>query len=324
MVGGGVGGNAVALLAARSRAYPNVRREGLHGIRPRPAVFVAGDTLSHYSHLASAWWVGLGEDNVIPVDVDEDFTMSVKGLARSLAEAHQDGRECVAVIAQAGDSRTMSVDHLDEIADVAEPYGAWLHVDACHGGALLFSENRRTLLNGIARADSVVKTDGHKALCLPYACSVLLFRSPLDLQSMAKSTDITINRGSYDLGQITPFAGSRRFDSLKLWMLLRHLGVKGIGRLVDCRFNLARYWKALVDRSPIFISLNDVTINSVVFCSGQRLLACPCPRIALGASIRKFTTKSIRMADAAYTALTCVMLRGARVSCEAHGFAFLV
>ena len=94
---------------------------------------------------------------------------------------------------------------------------------------------------------------------------------------MAKSTDITINRGSYDLGQITPFAGSRRFDSLKLWMLLRHLGVKGIGRLVDCRFNLARYWKALVDRSPIFISLNDVTINSVVFCSANGCWRVPVP-----------------------------------------------
>lgn len=264
MVGGGVGGNAVALLAARSRAYPNARMQGMCGVQRPPAVFISGDTLSHYSHLASAWWVGLGEENVFAVDSERDFTMSIKHLASSMALAHKDGRRCVAIVAQAGDSRTMAIDRLHEIADLAEKYGAWFHVDACHGGALLFSAHRRALLEGISRADSVV-IDGHKGLCLPYTCSALLFKSPIDLRRLAKSTDITIKPGSYDLGQITPFAGSRRFDSLKLWMLVRHLGVNGIGHLVDSRFELASYWKSLIDRSELFVSLNDVTINSVAF-----------------------------------------------------------
>lgn len=264
MVGGGVTANTVALLAARSNAYPEARKVGLAREQSPPAVFIPGDTMSHYSHGAAAWWTGLGEDSLIPVAVQDTYSMCPIDLERRITETKKEGRRAVAIIGQAGDSRTMAIDPLRRIAEIAARHSVWFHLDACHGGTLLFSNQLRHRLNGIELADSVAM-DPHKGLCLPYSSSALLLKTPEHLAPLAKSTDITIKKGSYDLGQVTPFAGSRPFESLKLWLLLQHLGIKGVGRIVEHRYQMANHWKSLVDASPMFTTLNNVSVNSVVF-----------------------------------------------------------
>ena len=57
-------------------------------------------------------------------------------------------------------------DPVDEIADICEKYGIWLHIDAAIGGTVLFSELKRHLRTGIDRADSLA-WDPHKHLVVP-------------------------------------------------------------------------------------------------------------------------------------------------------------
>lgn len=119
-------------------------------------------------------------------------------------------------------------------------------------------------MNGIERANSI-SIDPHKGLCTPYPASAVLFKDVADCSLISKSTDITIQKGSYDLGQITPFLGSRAFDSLKLWFLIKHLGTDGISELIEYRYELAKSWHAQIEQSEFFVTLNDVELNSVVF-----------------------------------------------------------
>lgn len=51
-------------------------------------------------------------------------------------------------------------DPLEEIADVCEEYGLWLHVDAAWGGGALVSAKHRHLLKGIERLAAAEPCDG--------------------------------------------------------------------------------------------------------------------------------------------------------------------
>nr|WP_052477869.1 pyridoxal-dependent decarboxylase [Kibdelosporangium sp. MJ126-NF4]CEL14591.1 Glutamate decarboxylase, eukaryotic type [Kibdelosporangium sp. MJ126-NF4]CTQ96781.1 Glutamate decarboxylase, eukaryotic type (EC 4.1.1.15) [Kibdelosporangium sp. MJ126-NF4] len=59
------------------------------------------------------------------------------------------------VVASAGTADTGSIDPLRDIGRVCRRRGSWLHVDAAGGGAMLFSDRLRPLLDGIDLADSV-------------------------------------------------------------------------------------------------------------------------------------------------------------------------
>jgi hypothetical protein len=56
---------------------------------------------------------------------------------------------------------------LDEMADLAERHGAWLHVDGAFGLFAAVSPRTAGLVRGVERADSVA-ADGHKWLNVPY------------------------------------------------------------------------------------------------------------------------------------------------------------
>jgi L-2,4-diaminobutyrate decarboxylase len=264
MTTGGTMANTVAMLAARERAYPACRQDGFDGTGPKPILLVAGNGLNHYSHVSSFWWLGMGENNVINVKVGPDFRLDCNDLESKLKQYGGQKHKVVAIIAQAGDSRTMTCDHFMRLAEIAHTHGVWLHVDACHGGTLLFSKKFRDKLSGIEMADSV-SLDPHKGLGCPYSTSAVLFRDAETCKRFAKSSDITIQGGTFDLGQTTAFLGSRPFDSLKLWCLIKHLGTDGISTLVDYRFGLAEAWREKVIQSRFFTPLNQVEINSVVF-----------------------------------------------------------
>ncbi len=265
MTTGGTLANATALLAARCKSFPDSRKSGLNASKLKPILIVASETFYHYSHIASFWWLGMGEDNIVYVNNSEDYRIDCDDLVEKINQ-YDNGvtSKVVAVVSQAGDSRTTTIEDFNKIADICETKRVWLHVDACHGGVLIFSNNHRERIKGIERADSI-SIDPHKGLCIPYSASAVLFKDIENTDLFSKSTDITIKKDSFDLGQITPFMGSRPFDSLKLWFFIKHLGTKGIGELVDYRYELAKSWHKSVETSKYFCTLNEVELNSVVF-----------------------------------------------------------
>lgn len=66
-------------------------------------------------------------------------------------------------------------------------------------------------------------------------------------------------------GQITPFIGSKSWNSLKIWFLLKNLGIKRIGEIIEKRCDIAMALAHKIKSRDDFILINDVDINSVVF-----------------------------------------------------------
>ena len=134
-VGGGVlthGGslaNLTALLAARARVAPDAWRHGV------PGDLTLLDAASvHYSVRRAAAILGLGEDAVVELDVDELERIRPDALAAGLDRCAAAGRRPIALVAVAPATSTGLHDDLSGIGAFCTEHGIWLHVDAAHGG----------------------------------------------------------------------------------------------------------------------------------------------------------------------------------------------
>lgn len=246
---GGTESNQLALLLARERHGPD-----------RTVQTVCGDT-AHHSVRRAAWLLGLPE----PVTTDLHDPAALDATLAALAAAH--GRELL-VVATAGTTDTGRVDPLPAIADTAARHRAGLHVDASYGGPLLFSADRRPLLTGLDRADSVT-LDLHKLGWQPVAAGLLAVPdtarlAPLDHTAEYLNADDDTDAGLPDLlGR--SLRTTRRPDILKIAVTLRALGRSGLGALVDRTCAVANDLADLVEKHPRLELYERPTLSTVLF-----------------------------------------------------------
>ncbi|MEE1781689.1 pyridoxal-dependent decarboxylase [Streptomyces sp. SP17BM10] len=246
---GGNMSNHIAIAAALAHTYPEIRTTGLRALPEQPLILLAGG-VEHFSYLAAAQALGLGSDGLLWADATADFTSDPDSVARLLASPPP-GKRIFMVVGVAGNCRTTGIDDLQALAELSGQHNVWFHVDACHGGSLLFSEKLKVQLAGIEHADSVA-LDPHKGLFVSYPSSYVLFRDPAALGRFARYPDRADAPDCLDLGLITPFYGSRGFESLKLWALMKHQGTSGIGRLVEDRQATFQAMVDLLERTGCF------------------------------------------------------------------------
>ncbi|WP_328827558.1 pyridoxal phosphate-dependent decarboxylase family protein [Nocardioides acrostichi] len=234
---GGTQSNLQALHLARDRA---LERPGVWPARLR--ILASAD--AHYSVQRSARLLGLSEDAVLSVPVDERRRMLPDRLSAALSEVVSAGDSVMAVVATAGTTDHGSIDPLPALAGLARAHDAWLHVDAAYGGGLLVSRTRRHLLAGIEQADSVT-VDFHKTWFQPVSCSAVIVRERRHLRHVAAHADYLNPRDGGGAAVSAPnqvdksLQTTRRFDALKLWLTLRVMGAEAIGDLVDAIVDLA-------------------------------------------------------------------------------------
>ncbi|HEX2132198.1 MAG TPA: pyridoxal-dependent decarboxylase [Actinophytocola sp.] len=255
---GGTMSNTVAMLLAREHAVPGTMRDGVRDPDRHGVVVPAG--IGHYSLTAAAGWIGTGT-RLIEVDT-VDYRYDQQALRRTLRE-HRGRVMCV--VAYAGDTRTQTIEHLRAVADIthaADP-GIWLHADASWGLMAALTDRLTPRLDGITEYDSIT-VDPHKVMDIPYNLSALLLREPRTLRLVGSfSEETTADR--FDLGQASPFMGSRGWCSLMLWTTIRAHGREGLAARVDHRLDLTRRFTDLVDASPRLLRLHEPDMTAVAF-----------------------------------------------------------
>jgi len=280
---GGTEATFAALLAARSRAIPNVWTDG---VGADPPLTVCGEH-AHYAVTRAVGEMGLGRRTVIGVPSRDpsrgDFRMDVAALGRTLADVHASGRRVMAVVATAGSTATGSFDEIDAVADVCATRDAWLHVDGAHGASALLSEAHRTRLRGLERAHSLA-WDPHKMLLLPLAAGVVLVREERWLEgAFAQSAPYLFHAPEaseaeeFDGGEsfsgpprgwdqgLRSFQCSRRADAVKLWVALQRHGADGLGALYARLCALAARLHARLAAHPAFDVLHAPESNILCF-----------------------------------------------------------
>jgi putative pyridoxal-dependent aspartate 1-decarboxylase len=261
--------NLTALLVARERAlpadkaFPGVRKAGVdkaldHYGYSRMVVLVS--QRGHYSIRKATHLLGLGEENVINIPVDEFNRIDITALKRRIKSIRRDDLEqkkstkIMAIVGIAGTTETGNIDNLLELGDIARQEGAYFHVDAAWGGAALIVDEYRTLLRGIELADSV-SMDVHKLLYCPMAMGIVVFRNVRDLGLLKQVSQYINRRDSVDTGRFT-IEGSRPFVCLKPWASLKILGKDGYKLLFRQANEATLTLKRLLEDSGSFEILN--------------------------------------------------------------------
>ena len=174
-----------------------------------------------------------------------------------------------AVVATAGCTPTGSIDPLIEIAAFCRAHDLWLHVDGAHGASVLLSGKYRSLLEGIALADSVV-WDGHKLLYMPATVSAVLFREPQHSYAAFAQEASYLFQGSSDAEETyntsyRTIECTKRMMGLKLWAAFSLYGVEKLGGLVDQVFATARLLAEKLQSAKDFELLMMPQTNIVCF-----------------------------------------------------------
>ncbi|MFC1821129.1 aminotransferase class V-fold PLP-dependent enzyme [Thermodesulfobacteriota bacterium] len=260
--------NLTAFMVAREKAFPpdgdfnGVRMAGMdkalkHYGYNRGVILVS--TRGHYSIKKAANMLGMGEDNVLNIPVDDHNRMDLKKLQRRLkALGEEKGRKrvkVVAIVGIAGTTETGNIDNLAELAAISKEVGAHFHVDACWGGSALLVDEYRPLLKGIEDADSV-SIDAHKLLYCPMTMGLILFRDEKDLDYLRQTANYIIRRNSVDTGRFT-LEGSRPFACLKPWASLKIIGRQGYGLLFKSAEKNTRFFEEILTNCGNFELLND-------------------------------------------------------------------
>ncbi|QDY76854.1 pyridoxal phosphate-dependent decarboxylase family protein [Streptomyces qinzhouensis] len=255
---GGTQSNLQALLLAREEA----KTADLGKLR----IFTS--ECSHFSVQKSAKLLGLGRDAVIALPTDRDRRMRTLALATELERCRADGLVPMAIVATAGTTDFGSIDPLPEIAELAQRYGAWMHVDAAYGCGLLASPTRRHLIDGIEHADSVT-VDYHKSFFQPVSSSAVLVKDGATLRHATYHADYLNPRRTVEEripNQVDKsLQTTRRFDALKLWLTLRVMGADGVGGLFDEVCELAAAGWEMLAADPRYDVVVQPQLSTLVY-----------------------------------------------------------
>src|SRR5262249_39456272 len=240
----------------------NVEEDGLTGAPP--INIVVGDE-AHITIFAGLRMLGLGSRNVKRIPADGQGRMRPEELKRLLPTLTGP----IIICAQAGNVNTGSFDPIEEIADLARRYSAWLHVDGAFGLWGAVSPELKPLLKGIELADSWA-TDAHKWLNVPYDSGVSICAHPeAHRAAMGSSAAYLIySDAARDPYFYTP-EFSRRARGITVYAALRSLGRKGVRDLVERCCAHARLFAELLSRDRRVKILNNVVLNQVLLRFGD-------------------------------------------------------
>lgn len=255
--------NFTALAAARrwwaQRHGVDIDARGFAGL---PAVPVLSSGYIHPSATKALAMLGIGRDTVRRFKRDDVGRVDLDALEDALRSLN--GAPAI-VVGNAGEVNAGDFDPLDRMADLAERYGSWLHVDGAFGLFARVTPRAAHLAAGVERAQSVV-ADGHKWLNVAYDSGFAFVRdvSLLD-NAFAIGAPYLPKPGEHPMfGGRGPEA-SRRARGIAIWATLRAYGRAGHRAMVERHLDLAQRLARLVDDAPELERLAEVPLNIVCF-----------------------------------------------------------
>ena len=252
-------GLAAARHALLAREGWDVEAQGLFGAPP--VTMILGEEV-HVSVLKALSMLGFGRERVLRVPVDGQGRMRADALPRI------SGPTIVCI--QAGNVNTGAFDPAEEICQIANQAGAWVHVDGAFGLWALAAPGRAHLARGYQMADSWA-TDAHKWLNVPHDSGIVFVCQAEHLfAAMSARAAYLIEGQRREPCHYTP-EFSRRGRGIEIWAALRSLGRSGLADQVERNCALASQFAEGL-RAGGYDILNEVVLNQVLVSFGDESL----------------------------------------------------
>jgi aromatic-L-amino-acid decarboxylase len=268
LLSGGSSATLNALTTARHRAAAsdgwNMRTEGLQSSRKRLILYSSAE--SHSSIQKCAEQLGIGTDNLRAIEADAEFRMKPAALHAAIEADLKAGHLPFAIVACGGATNTGAIDPLDEIADIAQAFGIWLHVDGAFGAWAALDPAYREQFRAFARVDSIT-LNPHKWLQVPIDCGALLTRHPEAHRAAYSLTPDYLEAGHSE----APWPYEHMFQltygnrALKVWAAIARLGRAGVAELVARCNALAKLLERRVREAPNLELLSPASLSVVNF-----------------------------------------------------------
>lgn len=263
---GGTESALTALLCAREKWFAR------NTTRDLSDVYVIKGEHAHYCIERAAKTIGIPPNNILTVAADAAQRLCVHDLRRTIKRLEHGQSSILSVVGSSGCTATGSFDDLVKLRQACDQIGAWLHIDASHGGAAALMEGQKHQVYGLQLADSF-QFNPHKMMWLSPPCACLMVRDQQDLRQ-ALSNDLEDASYIVEPNKVAgdeveklelTFACTRQFSALKVFAALYIYGTEGIARRIDHAVKTARLLAEVIERDERFQLLVEPEFNIVCF-----------------------------------------------------------
>ncbi|MFN7117231.1 MAG: pyridoxal phosphate-dependent decarboxylase family protein [Saprospiraceae bacterium] len=255
----------VALLTAReARSQYQINQSGFTGTE-RFRVYTS--TQAHSSVDKDVKIAGLGIENLIKIEVDENFAMIPEALEAKIIHDVNNGYTPLCVVSTIGTTSSTAIDPITAISNICKKYNIWHHIDASYAGTALILPEFRWMSAGVEAVDSFV-FNPHKWLLTNFDCSAyyvkdkqLLINTFSILPEYLKTPEDKLVNNYRDWG--IPLG--RKFRALKLWFVLRAYGLEQLRNIIRNHITWGQWLYHEIKNTPDFEIMAPAPLNLVCF-----------------------------------------------------------
>ncbi len=253
-----------AILTAREKASEYAVNE--KGFEQQKFTVYASSEI-HSSIEKAVKIAGIGAAHFRPIEVDENFAMRADELLKTIEEDIEKGFNPLCVVSAIGTTSTTAIDPISEISSICKQHKIWHHVDAAYAGTALVLPEMRWMSEGVEEADSFV-FNPHKWMFTNFDCTAYYVKDPVALVNTFTITPDYL-KTSVD-GEVKNYRDwgiplGRRFRALKLWFVIREMGVEGIQNTIRKHITLGKWLANEITAHPDFELMAPVPLNTVCF-----------------------------------------------------------
>jgi aromatic-L-amino-acid decarboxylase len=251
LTSGGSIANLIAIVTARD--VKSIRARDVES-----AVVYLTEQVHHCVHKALRI-AGLGESIIRNIPLDDRFRMDAEALQQQVEADVKNGLKPFLVVGSAGTTDTGAMDPLDKIADIAEKYNLWFHVDAAYGGFFILVDSLKDMFNGIERSDSVA-IDPHKGMFLAYGLGAVLIK---DVEAQFRThyyraaymQDTLDAREELNPADLSPEL-TKHFRGMRFWLSLQLLGIEPFKAALEEKYWLCQYFYEEIQKAGFEVGPN--------------------------------------------------------------------
>ncbi|XP_062096883.1 tyrosine decarboxylase-like [Humulus lupulus] len=244
------------LVAARDRTLNKIGKENIGKL----SVYCSDQTHCAFKKAAQIAGINMNNFRIIPTTLASSFSMSPEVLRKTIVADVEAGLVPIFLLATIGTTSTTAVDPLGPLCNVAKDYGMWVHVDAAYAGSICICPEFRHFIDGVEGANSF-SFNAHKWFFTTLDCCCLWVKDPSALTKSLTTDPEYLKNKATESKQVVDYkdwqiALSRRFRSLKLWMVLRSYGIEKLRGFLRSHVKMAKMFEGNVvadDRFEIVV-----------------------------------------------------------------------
>ncbi|RDY00983.1 Tyrosine/DOPA decarboxylase 2, partial [Mucuna pruriens] len=234
------------LVAAREKKLSQVGKEKIGKL----VVYASDQTHSALQKAAQIAGIHPANFRVIKTKRSSFFALSPDSLLSTILLDVENGLIPCFLCATVGTTAIATIDPVGPLCSVAKDYGIWVHVDAAYAGSACICPEFRYCIDGVEEANSF-SLNAHKWFLTNLACCCLWVKDHTALtKSLSVDPPFLRNKAS-ESKQVIDYKDwqiplSRKFNALKLWLVLRSYGVENLRNFLRNHVQMAKTFEGLV------------------------------------------------------------------------------